>query len=105
VPKQHQTQHRARSEERERNVLISELHRENQSLRRQVARLNKELARLVEAGVSAIKKHPSPMKDPPAVVNPCPTCGVGPIKFVKLPTGMLGSCLNCNWRGKMSTKE
>lgn len=84
-----------RAEEASKNKIIAQLKRENHHLQREVARLTKELSKIIEqcSGVEA-EAEPQPLETAPPVG--CPQCG-GNLTHVSLPFGILVAC-QCGYR-------
>lgn len=95
MSKRQQTQNRERREEAKGKEL-AETKKENQQLRRQIARLTKQLSRITDISQSedhevSVKKEHKPK---------CPDCESTNIKTIKLHTGQLTACKDCGWRKK-----
>jgi predicted RNA-binding Zn-ribbon protein involved in translation (DUF1610 family) len=95
--KKHSTQHRQQSEEKERVKKLRELRQENQSLRKQVSRLQKQVQKLVQ---ESIPEPDGSLADTTSVQRKCPECGSVKIHVLHLPMGALNVCKDCGWRGK-----
>lgn len=98
--KQHQTQNKERREEAKGKEL-AETRKENQQLRRQVARLTKQIAKSVppeplEPDDANVREHTESQRN----AYKCGSCGSPNLKSVKMPTGTLTVCKDCQWRKK-----
>lgn len=99
MPKQmRQQQHRPEAEEKKRNKLLAEVKSENQHLRKQIARLQKRIEKLMQSPViEEIDPEPA-IKLPPLVG--CVSCkAIGSITEFKIPSGtILQTCTSCGHR-------
>lgn len=99
-----QQQHKVESEEKKKNKLLTETLRENQQLRRKLARAEKkaEKARLIEPLEPPEAEVVEPTEKTDLGIKPgCPECGAEPheISSVVLPSGTRFSvCQKCGRR-------
>lgn len=100
--KKHQVQHRDRREEAKGKEL-SNLKRENNHLKRQVARLTKQLTKTIdaqgeieEANAVIVELRP----EPESGVMKCESCKSVNVKTLRMPHGVLVVCKDCHWRKK-----
>jgi hypothetical protein len=98
--KRFQAQNKERREEAKGKEL-SALKKENGQLRRQVARLTKQLTKTIELhiGKEDIAQAETVVKIPDTSIK-CEECSSKNIKVVQLPTGNLRACKQCGWRKK-----
>jgi uncharacterized FlaG/YvyC family protein len=97
VSKKHQVQHKDRREEAKGKEL-ADIKRENQQLKRQVARLNKQIIKVLDAqGELDIN---DPLTEVVVKRLECDACEGKNLKSVKMPTGLLIVCLDCGKRKK-----
>lgn len=97
MSKKHQVQHKDRREERKNKELI-DVKRENNQLKRQIARLTKQLSKALDANGEPVEESPAPAV---VVARPkCEACQSLNIKSVKMPTSTLVVCKSCGWRKK-----
>ena len=84
---------RARQKEQD----VEELHKENQSLKRQLARAEREIARLQGTVEEEIEESPAPERKPS-----CPKCGSTNLGEVTTPSGKsITACRACKkWRSR-----
>ena len=102
-----QTQHRPSTDVKTANKLLSDLKRENQALKRKVAKLQKFLQKAVESKGVEAEEPETEVKESlggPQMVETkatgCPNCGSDDITQIILPTGVLAAC-RCGWRKKV----
>ncbi len=83
--------------------LIQELKTQNVALTKQVKRLQKRTARLVQTEERHVPDEPGEIQPGPKVQNPknCVQCGMEVTEF-KMPTGVLKICKSCGHREKAS---
>lgn len=98
--KRYQAQNKERREEAKGKEL-SALKKENMQLRRQVARLTKQLNKTIELHTEKEETAQSEsVVKIPDLLPKCEECASKTIKVVQLPTGVLKACRNCGWRKK-----
>jgi len=94
-----QQQHRETRETRKQNQLLAELKKENQQLRRKIARVQKQLQKAVE--IRAQTEPDSETEEVRALQSPdCPVCRAENLTHVQLPFGVLICCKKCGFRKK-----
>ncbi len=93
-PKKRNPQHRPRREEA-RSHEVHTLRGENNSLKKQVARLRKQLGKAVPP-----EEVPEPVTEARPVPQGCPKCRSADVRSAKLPTGTLSVCQACSARWK-----
>lgn len=97
--KEHQPQHKNRRKEAKGKEL-SDLKRENNKLKRQLARATKELTKHLDREPPEEENH-KPTQEPKIVSKvACDNCRSENIKMARLPTGNLVVCTICGWRKK-----
>lgn len=99
-----QTQHKSTRETRNSKEL-SDLKRENQSLKRKIAKLQKYTQKLLdsvqllpEEAVVLTSTEIAEAANKP--VDACPSCAQKGLTHVTLPTGIMLVCKSCGWRKK-----
>lgn len=101
MTKKHQVQHKDRREEAKGKELSS-VKKENTQLKRQVARLTKQLTRALDTSPSEevddtnVREHTEGQRNQPK----CEACPSRNLKSVKIPNGTLVVCKDCGWRKK-----
>ena len=91
---QPQKQNRETRETRAQNKLLAHLKKENQQLRRKLARLQKQLQKAMNARPEPDNEEVRPLESPN-----CPECR-GALTILHLPFGALTCCKSCGWRKK-----
>lgn len=100
MAKKHQVQHKERREEAKGKEL-ADIKRENSQLKRQVARLTKQLTRALDTQSNDtddknVREHVESQRKA-AKCEQCPSLN---LKSVKIPGGTLVVCKDCGWRKK-----
>lgn len=97
MSKKHQGQHKDRREDAKGKEL-SDSKRENQQLKRQIARLQKNLVKALD--IQGEKVEPNDTHEVPAKGVECEGCQSKNLKSVRMPHGLLTVCLDCGKRKK-----
>jgi formate dehydrogenase maturation protein FdhE len=89
--------------EESKNKIIAELKKENHTLQRKVAKLQKYLQKALDSStfVKEDKEDIQEASSVPENVDGCPVCGSNEIASLKVPSGsVIKMCKNCTWRKK-----
>jgi formylmethanofuran dehydrogenase subunit E len=89
-----QVQHKP--SDKENNKELAEVKRENQQLKRKIAKLQKQLQKLMDLSLEVAVEEPIKIEN---VENPdiskCQSCGSVSLRTVSLPNGTLNVCKDC----------
>lgn len=100
---------RLEENEKKANKELFELKRENMQLRRAVARLQKQIAKLLENWGSSPAENEEEKAASPLVKekkeNECPSCSQSTLKILSLGLKKIAVCGNCRYRGLINDKE
>ncbi len=100
---------RLEDNEKKANKELFELKRENMQLRRAVARLQKQIAKILENWGSGPVDKDEEKSSLPVVKekkeNECPSCNQSTLKILSLGLKKIAVCGNCRYRGLINDKE
>jgi hypothetical protein len=88
--------HRPQRETSSSNKELAEVKRENHKLKRQIARLQKYVTKLMEQGPASVVPDEGPVQPLENSID-CQTCGK-PLTIVSFGTKVLKACKACGWR-------